>query len=124
MNEEEKKEAPSFFPKPKLFKPKPQPPPVPPRPYPIPQPHQPQQPPPIPPRPQPQQPQPQPQQPQPQNRSHGDLMDRLNENTPNRSIRDIFNTSTKLYKDNKVLVDKVVGSLEKKDGSWLQHCHH
>lgn len=52
-------------------------------------------------------------------RSHSDLMDRLNENTPNRSIREIFNTTNKTYKENKQLIDSVISSIDKNDGSWL-----
>ncbi len=100
-------ETPKFFPKPKIFN-------LPQQPIsqPISQPSQPIS--------QPiSQPQQQPQQ-QPQSqRTHSDLMDRLNENSPNRSIRDIFNTTTKTYKENKQLIDRVISSVEKNDGSWL-----
>ena len=126
-------DIPSFFPKPKQFLPRPdpieQPIPRPPRGLrPEPQQQQPQ------PQQQPQQPQRQPQapidllpgrrnRPRPQapqaGRSHSDLMDQLSENTPNRSIRDLFNIGSQKYKDNKNLIDSVISSVDKKDGSWL-----
>ena len=107
---EEKKNN-SFFPKPKQFLPRPEP---------LPQPSG---PPPRPPQEMPidlapdrrNRPRPEPQ----ADRSHTELMDRLSDNTPNKSIRDLFNTTTQTYQDNKKLIDSVINSVNKQDGSWL-----
>ena len=53
-------------------------------------------------------------------KTNQDLMNHLDKNpTKTPSIKDVFNTGSKLYKDNADLVGRITNSVAKNDGSWL-----